>query len=841
MDPIGDYVYFFGKIEADFDFLETLLFKRVNLDTMTLEGEVIFSYPGYSPTFRQVSPSTSLIHPDGTLAYVADVRSSVGSNTLYKIDLINMTELEAIDLPAGIQPRTVGFAHPNGGFGFFMGGSTLGNDLELNRFNIDTGEYIDSTPIPGGWEIGSAVVVESATDWFAYLGSLSSPGVIHRVNLDVFEFGWESSFALDTGEDDLRAAALDPTGDRAYFGTDTSPGRIVTVDLAAFQRLDSVELDPIEQSVTAVMAHPTDGTVFATTSGGFVEDVQRYRFVRLAEIEGEPFVTTWRSNNPGTSSDTEIRIPATGPGYDYDIYWESIDQPGHSGWILNRSGSTTIDVEVTGRHEVRIYGDFPRIYFNNGFAPGGDRRKILSVEQWGDIQWTSMINAFASAENLVVNAVDAPDLSQVTSMAGMFRNVGLLNSDLSHWDVSNITTMDSAFENASAFDRNLGSWAIGNVTDMTEMLDGSGLSTSNYDATLVGWAAQNVQSGVTLGASGLEYCATAARQSLINQDGWSISGDSLAGQCAGSPPDVPVLSSPPDSATGISVDPVLSWQAASGADVYDLQVATNVGFTELVFDLTGLETTSRSLSDLDFLTLYYWRVRARNDAGASGYSTIRKFTTEDNPLQPPPVPVLLSPPDQAADVPTDTTLSWQGSPDATSYRLQVATNASFSEIVVNQPNIQSTSFQVNGLEEERLHYWRVRAQNEAGNSAYSTAWRFVTESGAPPAPDAPSLLSPSDTESELGPNVLLDWAAAEHATEYRVQVATDASFSQMVVNQSGVVATQLMVDDLDPGTDFYWRVRGRNESGNGPFSTTWRFSTSADLDVIFKGNFEAEP
>ncbi len=43
----------------------------------------------------------------------------------------------------------------------------------------------------------------------------------------------------------------------------------------------------------------------------------------------------------------------------------------------------------------------------------------------------------------------------------------------------------------------------------------SGLSTDNYDAVLNSWSQQDVQSGVTLGAAGINYCNGAdARQSL---------------------------------------------------------------------------------------------------------------------------------------------------------------------------------------------------------------------------------------------------------------------------------------------------------------------------------------
>jgi len=61
------------------------------------------------------------------------------------------------------------------------------------------------------------------------------------------------------------------------------------------------------------------------------------------------------------------------------------------------------------------------------------------------------------------------------------------------------------------------------------MLDNSGMSTSNYDALLKSWDTQagnkNV-TGVQLGASGVTFtggsAAATARDSLINDHGWTI-------------------------------------------------------------------------------------------------------------------------------------------------------------------------------------------------------------------------------------------------------------------------------------------------------------------------------
>jgi hypothetical protein len=86
--------------------------------------------------------------------------------------------------------------------------------------------------------------------------------------------------------------------------------------------------------------------------------------------------------------------------------------------------------------------------------------------------------------------------------------------------------MSYMFDNATAFNQHLGGWNVANVTNTEGMLSYSGMSATNYDNTLIGWASQAVQHGVLLEAYNLQYCAGAsARNTLITTKGWTIAGD----------------------------------------------------------------------------------------------------------------------------------------------------------------------------------------------------------------------------------------------------------------------------------------------------------------------------
>ena len=105
------------------------------------------------------------------------------------------------------------------------------------------------------------------------------------------------------------------------------------------------------------------------------------------------------------------------------------------------------------------------------------------------------------------------------------------------------------------------------------------------------------------------------------------------------------LSSPADGATGVDLAPTLSWSSASGADTYELQVATDAAFSNIVIDETGLTGTSYSASGLSSNSTYYWRARAVNGCGNGSYSSTFSFTTANivcNTYASTDVPVAIS-------------------------------------------------------------------------------------------------------------------------------------------------------------------------------------------------------
>ena len=61
------------------------------------------------------------------------------------------------------------------------------------------------------------------------------------------------------------------------------------------------------------------------------------------------------------------------------------------------------------------------------------------------------------------------DVSDVTSMRGMFRGLSFFNQPLNNWNVSKVRNMRGMFQNAKSFNQPLNNWNVSNVTNTEGM------------------------------------------------------------------------------------------------------------------------------------------------------------------------------------------------------------------------------------------------------------------------------------------------------------------------------------------------------------------------------------
>ena len=111
--------------------------------------------------------------------------------------------------------------------------------------------------------------------------------------------------------------------------------------------------------------------------------------------------------------------------------------------------------------------------------------------------------------------------------------------------------------------------------------------------------------------------------------------------------EVPTLVLPVNGATSQATALVFRWSLFIGAVSYHVQVATDLNFVSgIVLDDSNVTRTTKFVSGLTNNTTYYWRVKAKNVAGTSSFSSVWNFTTGnrtilDNVLQ---IPKCTTPP-----------------------------------------------------------------------------------------------------------------------------------------------------------------------------------------------------
>ena len=207
---------------------------------------------------------------------------------------------------------------------------------------------------------------------------------------------------------------------------------------------------------------------------------------KIATAGTIPFISTWQT----TTANETITIPVSPFAiYNYTINWGDGDED------QNQTGDITHTYVTPGIHTVSITGDYPRIRF--GDSP--DEDKVLTIEQWGNSQWTSMNEAFNGCSNLQGNFTDIPDLSNVTDMGFMFLDATSFNWPINNWDVSNVTEVNNMFNRAIAFNQDLSNWDVGNITDMSSMFQDA----DDFNGDITTWNTINVQnmSQMFLGAN----------------------------------------------------------------------------------------------------------------------------------------------------------------------------------------------------------------------------------------------------------------------------------------------------------------------------------------------------
>jgi hypothetical protein len=164
--------------------------------------------------------------------------------------------------------------------------------------------------------------------------------------------------------------------------------------------------------------------------------------------------------------------------------------------------------------------------------------------------------------------------------------------------------------------------------------------------------------------------------------------------------------------------------------------------------------------------------------------------------------------------------TWDPVPGAASYYVVVARDAEFTEVIdvhFTQRTVYAPREQY--ADETTSYYWTVMPAGTANGlctQAISSSRAFNKRS-VPPA-----LIGPTDGE-DVPVQPLFRWSAVESAATYRLQVAADPGFGELLDDVTTAATAYASTKAYPADTQLFWRVRANTRTGSLNWSDTRSF------------------
>lgn len=279
-----------------------------------------------------------------------------------------------------------------------------------------------------------------------------------------------------------------------------------------------------------------------------------------------------------------------------------------------------------------------------------------------------------------------------------------------------------------------------------------------------------------------------------------------------------ILTIPANLATCVTMQNTLfDWGGEAGASRYRIQISDTATFTNILIDTNGISNTEIGLNLSMPLKVHYWRVRGEDNNNIGLWSEISSFITTLSP------PQIISPVANASGLLKNIHFKWQNYGTTALYDLLVYQEITPGNniVILDTAGLDVSEFNFTVSNDNTRYFWQVRAiaNGCVGDWTELNSFRTLIPS--------PELLSPENLAAKVSLFPIFEWKAVVDAESYDIDVSkvenfttiyqSDRSVNSLIWSKAGV--------QFDASTQYFWRVRARNQDGVSLWSETFTFTT----------------
>jgi hypothetical protein len=305
------------------------------------------------------------------------------------------------------------------------------------------------------------------------------------------------------------------------------------------------------------------------------------------------------------------------------------------------------------------------------------------------------------------------------------------------------------------------------------------------------------------------------RVRAVNAGGMSVYSSEASAITLESPPIAPAnLTVRPTSSSQIDI----SWSDMSTNETgFQLERSLASGLNFEIITTTNANLTAYSNIGLTPNTKYFYRVRSINGVGSSVATPEVEATTFPEPPTQPSSLVATSLSSSQIN------LVWNDlSNNESGFQLERSLTTGMGFILIATVSANSTSYSDAGLIANTPYFYRIRAINSGGISAYSAESVASTMDTPPAAPAMLTATAMSISQINLAWN---DASSNENGFQIERSLTSGSGFT--VVYTTAANATSYSDIGLTENTKYYYRIRSFNSLGNSTYTSEVNSSTLA--------------